>query len=698
MEFRRFISHNFHRAVCTVAGIGIFWQVPARAEVKAEQLRTLTSVAAIRALSNEEAVKGYPVHLQAVVTYHNSRKYCFAEDRTGAIYIMRQGQTFDLAPGDLVEFEGITEPGLYAPEIAERKATVLGRTELKPPREVALGDLVARKFHCQRVSVEGIVRAVDSKWDKGQRLDLQIEVGTGRLDVQVYDIPTDRTYDDLLDAKVRIVGMAGGKFNARREFVRPLIQAAGLESVTVEEHGPADPFDLPVQAINQLLQFSARETAGRARVHGTVTYQEPGRTLFIRDETGGQQVKAQSDQLLVPGDIVDAVGLPVMGTYSPLLQQAIFRHVARGLECLPRKVTSSEALSGRCDADLVTIRAELVNSMVRKDERVLILKADGVIFEGRLRSSAAEIQDPNSPRTIELPIRPVVTPQEFPAHGSELEVTGICSIPEVLEAGVVLVPRSFQILLRTPADIAVVHGPPWWTPRRVAWTFGAMALAILGSAAWVALLRHRVRRQTQIIRRRVHHEAVMQERHRMAREVHDTLVQGFAGISLQLEAVRDKLPPGPTVLNRHLEVAHALARESLSEARRSIWAWHNDTLLTAGLAASLAASAKSIAGGAGIETRFETAGDFSHLSAEVENNLLSIGREAILNAVKYAAPALILIELRCANGHCELRIRDDGRGFDASHSTIEGGAGNGGFGLDQHAGARGTNRRGIRAP
>ena len=330
MEFRRFISHTFHRTVCTVAGVSIFWQASALGEVTAEQLPTLTSVAEIRALSNDEAAKAYPVHLQAVVTYHNSRKYCFAEDRTGAIYIMRQGQTFDLAPGELVEFEGITEPGLYAPEIAERKATVLGRTELEPPQEATLEDLVARKFHCQRVSVEGIVRAVDGKWDKGQRLDLQIEVGTGRLDVQVYDIPTDRTYDDLLDAKVRVVGMAGGKFNARREFVRPLLQAAGLESVTVEERGPADPFDLPLQAINQLLEFSARETAGRARVHGTVTYQEPGRTLFIRDETGGLLVKAQSAQLLVPGDIVDAAGLPVMGTYSPVLQQAVFRQSRTG--------------------------------------------------------------------------------------------------------------------------------------------------------------------------------------------------------------------------------------------------------------------------------------------------------------------------------------------------------------------------------
>ena len=653
----------------------------ARAESNAESRRVLTSVAQIRALTNAEAAKGYPVHLRALITFHNTRKYCFAEDDTGAIYIMRQSLGYDLAAGQVVDVEGITEAGLYAPEILERHATVVGHAALPAPQEVNFEDLAARRFHCRRVEVEGVIRSIDSKWNDGERLDLQIEMGTNRLDAQVYDIPRNQNFDDLLDAKVRLVGVAAGKFNARREFVRPMLEAVGTESLTILGKESKDHFDLPIRPIRELLQFSSDNPAGRTRVRGTLTYQEPGRSLFIRDESGGLLVKTQSSELLVPGDIMDVAGLPAMGAYAPVLQQAVYRRAAHGEECRPRKVTSAEALSGSCDSDLITIRADLVNSMVRQDERVLILKSDGVVFEGRFRLPTGKIQDPNSSRTIDLPAKPAAIIPEIPAHGSVLEVTGICSVPESLEAGVVLVPRSFQLLLRRSADITVIQGPPWWTPQRIAWTFGAMALAIAGSIGWVAALRHRVRQQTEIISRRVHHDAVMQERHRMAREVHDTLVQGFAGISLQLEAVRDKLPTEATVLNRHLEVAHSLARESLVEARRSIWAWHNESLITAGIAASLAASAKSIAGNSGIETRLDASGDFTRLSADVENNLLYIGREAMMNAVKYAHPHLIEIELKCVDGICRLRVRDDGCGFEASRATEEMGMGQGGFGL-----------------
>jgi hypothetical protein len=76
------------------------------------ELPTLTKIAQIRALSIEEAGRGYPVRLRAVVTYHNSYRYCFAQDETGPIYVMRQ---FERAPGaltagDVVDFEGVTEP------------------------------------------------------------------------------------------------------------------------------------------------------------------------------------------------------------------------------------------------------------------------------------------------------------------------------------------------------------------------------------------------------------------------------------------------------------------------------------------------------------------------------------------------------------------------------------------------------------
>ena len=118
------------------------------------------------------------------------------------------------------------------------------------------------------------------------------------------------------------------------------------------------------------------------------TYQLPGESIYLRDETGGLLVKSQSDMLLDQGDEVEAAGLPVMGVSSPVLQQAILRKTGHVLANRPRTVTAEEALSGEVyDADLVRIEAELVNSMIRKEERVLILKADGVIFEGALAGS-----------------------------------------------------------------------------------------------------------------------------------------------------------------------------------------------------------------------------------------------------------------------------------------------------------------------
>ena len=113
------------------------------------------------------------------------------------------------------------------------------------PKPVEFADLQARKYHCERVSVEGIVRTVDNRWFGGARLDLQIETGGGRLDAHVYDVPKGRSYGDLLDAKIRLVGLASGKFDARREFVRPTIDATGLESIVIEEKGATDPYSSP---------------------------------------------------------------------------------------------------------------------------------------------------------------------------------------------------------------------------------------------------------------------------------------------------------------------------------------------------------------------------------------------------------------------------------------------------------------------
>lgn len=156
--------------------------------------------------------------------------------------------------------------------------------------------------------------------------------------------------------------------------------------------------------------------------------------------------------------------------------------------------------------------------------------------------------------------------------------------------------------------------------------------------------------------------AVVTERTRIARELHDTLAQGLAGISLQLESVGSMLEESPEVARMHLERARALARSSLAEARRSVW-----SLRTPMLPVDLADSLADVVHGLTAETtatiRFSVSGERRRLTREAEENLLRIAQEAILNATKHARASVIDVELRFEHRSVQLAIRDDGIGI-----------------------------------
>lgn len=172
--------------------------------------------------------------------------------------------------------------------------------------------------------------------------------------------------------------------------------------------------------------------------------------------------------------------------------------------------------------------------------------------------------------------------------------------------------------------------------------------------------------------------AVLGERNRMAREIHDTLAQGFAGISLQLEAVDETLSDSPDVARRHLNRARTLVRSSLAEARRSVWELHSQALDQAGLATALSTVAEQLTPGTSIQTRVKLKGNPRRLSSVLENNLLHIGREALTNAVKHARAAKIDVELEFKPKSVALLVKDNGCGFDTQNRSSRD---EGGFGL-----------------
>lgn len=159
--------------------------------------------------------------------------------------------------------------------------------------------------------------------------------------------------------------------------------------------------------------------------------------------------------------------------------------------------------------------------------------------------------------------------------------------------------------------------------------------------------------------------AVMAERNRLARDIHDTLAQGFTGVIVQLEASEDARVGGLTeAADAHVTRARELARNSLQEARRSVQALRPQALETQDLCVALSKLFKSMTEGTGLTAKFELRGKPRKLVAEVECNLLRIVQEVLTNVLRHAQATRFEAILFFEEEELRLELEDDGLGFD----------------------------------
>jgi signal transduction histidine kinase len=173
---------------------------------------------------------------------------------------------------------------------------------------------------------------------------------------------------------------------------------------------------------------------------------------------------------------------------------------------------------------------------------------------------------------------------------------------------------------------------------------------------------------------------VLDERARLAREIHDTIAQGLAGVVTQLEAASAADQPAaedPELRRRHVDLAMGLARESLAEARRSVEALTPGQLDRAQLPDAIAEMAKRWGETAGVDLVLDTTGDPVPLVPELEVALFRVAQEALANVGKHAHAARVGLTLSYMDDVVVLDVRDDGRGFDprAVAPTTESGFG-----------------------
>jgi len=203
-----------------------------------------------------------------------------------------------------------------------------------------------------------------------------------------------------------------------------------------------------------------------------------------------------------------------------------------------------------------------------------------------------------------------------------------------------------------------------------AW-FRYLCAALAAAAIW-GLYNLRLRQ----IRQRF--ALVLEERGRLAREIHDTLAQGFVGISSQLDAVALTLNGHVELARKHLELARKMVRHSLTEARRSVMDLRASALEGHDLPSALSEAAHQWTAGSPVQVRVDIEGESRPLPEETEQHLLRIAQEAVTNAVKHASASEVSIHLEMAHRKLSLRVADNGRGFEQDEAFSEVG---GHFGL-----------------
>lgn len=461
---------------------------PAGVLLTAEQVRNLTP---------EQAENNLPVRLKCVVTFYDSTLYLhFAQDDTAGIYLGEMTDMPVLKPGQLVEIEGVTSSGLYAPIVVPKSIKVLGDGKTPAAKPVSLEQLVSGQEDSQMVQVNGIVRAVHFDKNSGYYL-IDLAIGGERYTAFAKQLPVV-TPEDLVDCTVKVRGVCSTLFNHQRQLFGIHLLVPNEDDLIIEKPARTNPFEIPAQNINGLLQFAPQGTFGhRVKVTGTVVYYEPGSAIFIEDDKEGLYCQTRQQTPVQLGDKVEVLGFPAKGEYTPILEDSIYQKVGTGPEPKAAAVDLNEVLTGTFDCRLVQIQARVLERVQRGRDQFVVLETGGFIFQAYLAQDASG----NGLAGV--------------LNDSEVNVTGICLIERGnnWQAGKDWRAKSFRLLLRSPQDVTVLRYPPWWTLEKVLWIVGALGLISLAAFAWVVVLRRRVRQQTKIIENRLQMEATLKARY-----------------------------------------------------------------------------------------------------------------------------------------------------------------------------------------
>lgn len=388
--------------------------------------------------------------------------------------------------GDRVRVEGSVNCALH-PSLHAAEVQRLGRAPLPAPVPVTFFQLMQGNHDAVLVRIRGTVRSADTDshlgWASPGGVSLRATADGGPVDIVVQE-PATEPLESLLDADVEVTGVAVPREDSKRQRIGVLIYAESLTNVRILKRATADPWKLPPTPMDTVMSaYSMTNLTQRVRVHGAVTYVEPGHMVVLQDGLQSLLIHTESQTSLVVGDEVDAIGFPLVNDGFIALTRAEFHLTGRQNPIAAQAAEWRALASSRHAYDLVSIEGQIVQETHNAQQDAYVLSAGGNLFGAILRHEPLKAKEPAWPK-LEDRMLPV---------GAKVRVTGVCfPIDSYNYSGGDL---PFKLMLRSASDLVLLQGPSLINTRNLAILTVLLLLVLVAVSARFWQTERRVRRE-----------------------------------------------------------------------------------------------------------------------------------------------------------------------------------------------------------
>jgi signal transduction histidine kinase len=591
--------------------------------------------------ANQPPALGAFYGARGVVTF-NDRVFdtdcLFIQQGDAPVFVRICGFKNQLKVGDWIDLGGSLEPGRFFPTVNPMVVASLGVRTMPEPSIEPIEFPIPRNRDGKWTEIEGVGHAVKTNGV------LSLAIGNNSLDIWI-GATTAEQMRKYVDANIRAHGVLSAT-----ALEMPLLLVPSRRFVEVEKAAPEEPFATPLILIANAKQIVSQASPfHRVHVAGEVTLQD-GASFFLQDASGGIRVRPFTDTIPKIGESLEVVAFPGADELPAILTEAAVR-AGNVIHPAPALLDLTEALPIRQNGSLVALRATLLARRTIGKSQILDLQEGRRVLTATLATN--------------LGLFPTLAP------GSRLEVTGVCVIDNATPVGITSREKaalaSITVWLRSPGDVRILSGPPWWTWRRAGALISTL-LAILGGAlVWVHLLRRRLQRQkaAQLAASQQVLKRLEEERRRIAANLHDSLGQALLLIKNQSLVALQRTANEATVRDRLSEISGATS-QALEDVRQITHGLRPYQLDRLGLTQALRATVTRASADSAIvfASRFDDIDTAFDKDSEI--HLYRVVQEGISNILKHSAATEATVVVKKKNGHVSLSIRDNGCGFDVT--------------------------------